>query len=137
MRLVPRVVHARDHLGDAVLLTRQLADDDVVLVVARDRDEDVRRAPEPGLLEDEDLGRVAEDGAVLELLLEPLVARLLLLDDGELVTEREERARDAHADLPPAGDDHEHQSRPAERTLSLSAPMAVFVGETTSNPRPE
>ena len=38
VRLVARVVHARDHLLDAVLLARDLADHDVVLVVAGDRE---------------------------------------------------------------------------------------------------
>ena len=71
MRLVSRIVDTCDHLRDLVFLPRQLADDDVVLVVAGDRDDDVRRAPEPGLLQNEDLRRVAVDRAVLELLLEP------------------------------------------------------------------
>ena len=44
VRLVARIVDAGDHLLDAVALARELADDDVVLVVARDRDDDVGRA---------------------------------------------------------------------------------------------
>ncbi len=38
MRLVPRVVHSRDHFLDAVLLSGDLANDDVVLVVAFPQD---------------------------------------------------------------------------------------------------
>ena len=137
MRLVARVVHARDHLRNAVLLPRKLADDDVVLVVAGEGDDDVRRPAEAGLLEDEDLGRVAVDRAVLELLLEPLLARLLLLDEHELVAERKQRPGDAHPDLPSTHDDDEHQLAPADSTLWVSSAIAVFVGETTSKPRPE
>ena len=43
VRLVARVVDARDHLRHAVLLLRELADDDVVLVVAGDREHEVGR----------------------------------------------------------------------------------------------
>ena len=60
VRLVARVVDARDHLRDAVLLPGDLADDHVVLVVAGDRDDEVRRARDAGPLEHEDLGRVAD-----------------------------------------------------------------------------
>ena len=89
------------------------------------------------LLEHEDLRPVAVDRAVLELLLEPLVAPSFLLDEDELVPKGEKRSRDADADLASADDDHEHQLPPAERTLSLSSAMAVLVGETTLKPRPE
>ena len=74
MGLVARIVHARDHLGDAVLLARELANDQVVLVVPRQRSDDIGRAGDPGPLEHVDLGRVAEQDVVLELLLEPLEA---------------------------------------------------------------
>ena len=57
-------------LRDAVLLARELADDDVVLVVAGRRDEQVGRALDAGALEHEELGRVAADHLVLELGLE-------------------------------------------------------------------
>jgi hypothetical protein len=137
VRLVAGIVDARDHFRDIKFLPGELADDDVVLVVAGDRDDDVRRPAEAGPLEDEDLGRVAVDRAVLELLLEALVARLLLLDEDELVAEREQRPGDADPDLPSSHDDDEHQLPPAESTLWLSSAIAVFVGETTSKPRPE
>ena len=81
VRLVARVVYARDHLCDAVALASHLADDHVVLVVPGHGDDEVRRPRDPGPLEDEDLGRVADDRRVLELLLEPREAVAPLLDD--------------------------------------------------------
>ena len=44
VRLVARIVDARDHVVDAVALAGELADDDVVLVVAGRRDERGRAA---------------------------------------------------------------------------------------------
>src|SRR6266511_4982249 len=70
MGLVARVVHARDHLWDLVLLLGDLADDEVVLVVAGDREHEVRRPLDAGPLEDEELRRVSALHDVLELLLE-------------------------------------------------------------------
>ena len=105
VRLVARIVDARDHLLDAVLLARELADDQVVLVVAGQRRHDVRRPRDPGALEHEDLGRVAEQRLVLELLLEPLEAVAPLLDQRHLVLavlERASRARFAPTLPPPA-----------------------------------
>jgi hypothetical protein len=137
VRLVPRVVDSCDHLLDAVLLLGELPDDDVVLVVARDGDDDVGRSGDAGALEDEELRAVAVDRAVLELLLQPLEAGAVLLDERDLVVEREERAGDADPDLAPADDDDEHQTRSPPSADSLRASMAVPVGETTSKPRPE
>ena len=70
VRLVARVVDARDHLRDAVALAGELADDDVVLVVAGRGDEQVGRPLDAGALEHEQLGRVAAEHLVLELDLE-------------------------------------------------------------------
>src|SRR5215211_40460 len=61
---VPRVVAAGDDLLDAVLLARDLADEDVVLVVAGDRDDHVGTL-DPGSLEHPQLGPVAVLGRVL------------------------------------------------------------------------
>ena len=72
VRLVPRVVDARDHLLDVVALARDLADDEVVLVVAGDREQEVGRPRDAGALERVDLRRVAEQAPVPELRLEPL-----------------------------------------------------------------
>ena len=67
-----------------------------------------------------------------------LVARLLLLDEHELVVEREQRPGDAHPDLPSTHDDDEHQlAASRSSTLWVSSSIAVFVGETTSKPRSE
>ena len=79
VRLVARVVDARDHLRDAVLLLRDLADDDVVLVVAGDRHHQVGPL-HPGPLQHEQLGRIARTHDVLELLLEQPVAVAIALD---------------------------------------------------------
>ena len=68
--LVPRVVDAGDRLRDAVALLGDLGDDQVVLVVARHRQHELRRPRDPGALENGDLGRVAEHRGVAELGLE-------------------------------------------------------------------
>src|SRR3954468_4772878 len=57
--LVARVVHARDQLRDAVLLLRELADHEVVLVVAGDREDEIGGPLDPRGLEDVELGRIA------------------------------------------------------------------------------
>ncbi len=59
--LVARVVHARDRLAHAVALLRDLRDDEVVLVVARHREQELGRTCDSGALEHCDLGRVAAD----------------------------------------------------------------------------
>ena len=139
MRLVARIVDARDHLRHAVLLLRELADHHVVLVVAGEREHDVRRPRDAGALEHEELGRVAALHLMLELLLEPLEAIAALLDQRHLVAEADERPRDVGADLAAAGDDHVHQAGTCgtaqARTASPSMSIAVFVGQTVRRPR--
>ena len=71
--VVARVVDARDHALDAVALARDLAHDDVVLVVAGHRHDELG-ALDAAALEHHELGRVAVLGDVLELLLEQAVA---------------------------------------------------------------
>ena len=120
-------------------LARELIEDDheVVLVVPGDRDHDLGRTCDPGTLEHEHLGRVAQLDLVLELLLEPLVAIGALLDERYLVAAPEQGPRDVGADLPTPRDDREHQLRTrAARTRSVRVSYAVFVGQTTSTPRP-
>ena len=70
---VAGVVHPRHDPFATVLLTRDLADEDVVLVVAGDRDDEVG-ALDPGPLEDPHLGRVAVLHRVLEFLLDDLIS---------------------------------------------------------------
>ena len=70
---VARVVDAGDDPVDEVLLARDLADEQVVLVVAGDRDEQVG-ALDAGALEHPQLGAVAVLGDVLELGLDGQVA---------------------------------------------------------------
>ena len=108
VRLVPGIVHARDHLVRAVALARHLADDHVVLVVAGDCDDEVRRACDARPLEDEELGRIADDRRVLEVLLELNEAVPVLLDDRHLVPHASKRAREVRADLATARDEDEH-----------------------------
>ena len=70
---VPRVVDAGDDPLAEVLLLRELADEEVVLVVAGDGDRQVG-AVDARALEDPELGRVAVLDGVLELLLDGEVA---------------------------------------------------------------
>ena len=143
MRLVARVVDARDHLLDAVALARHLADDHVVLVVSGDGDDEVGRARDACALEDEELGRVTDDRGVLELLLEVVEPVAPLLDDRHLVPDAAQRARDVRADLAAAGDEDEHQEAAAgarsglteqDLTASVSTSIAVDVGQTVRRP---
>ena len=107
MLLVSRVVDARDHLRHAVLLLRDLADDDVVLVVAGDGDHQVG-ALDAGPLEHEQLGRVARPHDVLEALLEQRVALAVALDQRHLVAHVHERGREVAAHLAAPDDQDVH-----------------------------
>ena len=100
--------YKRDHLRNAVLLLRDLRDDQVVLVVACESEHEVRRALDPGLLEHEQLGGVPVHRLVLELGLEPLVAVAVLLDDRCLMAVPQERAHDVRARLAAACDQDVH-----------------------------
>ncbi len=122
---------------DAVLLARELADDDVVLVVAGRRDQQVGRALDAGALEDEQLGRVAAEHLVLELGLELVEAIRLLLDQRHLVA-AQQRTGEVRADLASACDQDVHQAGAwvsAARTASTSVSIAAEVGQTMLRPR--
>ena len=123
MLLVPGIVHARDHLRHLVALFRDLPDDEVVLVVAGDGEDEVRRPRDARPLEHEELSGIAEQRARPELFLERLEPRTALLDERHLVAHVEERARDVGADLAAAGDDHVHRRLLATR--HRSAPRAA------------
>jgi hypothetical protein len=136
--LVARVVDARHDLGDAVGVACQLADDQVVLVVAGEREHEVGRPRDPGRLQHVHLGRVAEQDLVLELVLEAVEARLALLDQRHLVLQPKQRACHVGSDLAAARDDHVHQTasaRAREVTAFVSAAIAVCVGQTVYIPR--
>ena len=137
VRLVARVVDARDHVADAVALARELADDDVVLVVAGRGDEQVGRALDAGALEHEELGRVAADHLVLELGLELVEPVRPLLDQRHLVAGAQQRAREVRADLAAACDQDVHQTgaSSALRTALTSVSIAADVGQTIRIPR--
>ncbi len=139
--LVARVVDARDRLAHAVGLLRDLGDHEVVLVVARHREQELGRPRDPGALEDGDLGRVAADHGRAELLLESREAIRSLLDQRHLVAEVEQRARHVRAHLAAARDDDVHQAGVAlgvaARTVSRSPAIAVCVGQTMLIPRSE
>ena len=105
---VARVVAARDDPRDAVLLARDLADQDVVLVVAGDGDHEVG-ALDPGALQHPQLGAVAVLDAVLELLLDDRVAVLVGLDDRHLVPLLDQLPREVPADLAGADDQDVHR----------------------------
>ncbi len=137
VHLVARIVDAGDHLRDAVLLAGELADDDVVLVVARDRDDDAGRPLDACALEDEQLRRVAVDDDVLELVLEPLEPVAALLDQGDLVPEAQQAPRQVRPDLPAARDQDVHQARwgtAQARAASASASIAIEVGQKVRRP---
>ena len=111
MRLVAWVVHARDHLLGAVALTRHLADDHVVLVVAGHGDQEIRRPPDPRPFEDEDLRCVTDDRRVLELVLKLNEALATLLDDRHLVAHAPKCSGEVRADLSASRDQDEHLGR--------------------------
>ena len=132
--VVARVVDARDDPLDAVALARDLADDDVVLVVARDRDDQLG-ALDAAALEHHQLGRVAVLRDVLELLLEQPVAVGALLDDRDLVPHLQQLVREVAPDLAAAGDEDVHQiAAECERTVSESTSIAPLVGHTVRMP---
>src|SRR5262249_35676947 len=105
------VVDARDDPRAEVLLLGDLADEEVVLVVAGDRDGEVG-AVDARALEDPQLGRVAVLDRVLELLLDSQVARAIALDDRDLVVLGDQLACQVPADLAGAGDDDVHAATP-------------------------
>jgi hypothetical protein len=104
---VPRVVDAGDDPLAEVLLLGHLADEEVVLVVAGDRDGQVG-ALDPGALENPQLGGVAVLDGVLELLLDREVPHAAVLDQRDLVALGDELAGQVPTDLAPAGDDDVH-----------------------------
>ena len=104
---VARVVAARDHALDAVLLARHLGDEDVVLVVAGHGDHQVG-ALDAGALQHPQLGAVAVLDAVLELLLDDRVAARVGLDHGHLVALGDQLASEVPADLAGSHDQHVH-----------------------------
>src|SRR5262249_18827502 len=127
--LVARVVDARDRLADAVALLRDLGDDEIVLVVARDGEHELRGGADPGPPGDGDLRPVPTDAHRPELLLEPREAVRPLLDQRDLVSEVEQGPRHVRAHLPPTRDHDVHQavftSGTAACTVSSRAEMAV------------
>src|SRR5919198_1299150 len=80
---VSRVVDARDDPRAEVFLLGDLADEEVVLVIAGHRDGQVG-AVDARALEHPQLGRVAVLDGVLELLLDGQIARALALDHRHL-----------------------------------------------------
>jgi hypothetical protein len=107
---VARVVAARDHPLDPVLLARDLADQDVVLVVAGHGDHEVG-ALDAASLEHPQLGPVAVLRGVLELLLDRREPALVGLDHGQLVALVDQLTGEVPADLAGPYDDHVHVTR--------------------------
>ena len=139
MLLVARIVDARDHLRHAVALACDLADDQVVLVVARDAEDELGWTADPRELEHVQLGCVAEQHLVLELLLELLETVGALFDQRHLVPHGEHGARNVRTDLAAARDDGVHQavapSFDSFFTAAVSAEIAVCVGQIVRMPR--
>ena len=101
MLLVPRVVDAGHDLRHAVLLAGELADDDVVLVVAVAATRMSGGLVIPACSRTKSSVAVARLHPVLELLLEALEAVAALLDERHLVAHADEAAHEVRADLPP------------------------------------
>ena len=147
---VARVVDAGDDPVDRVLLARHLADQHVVLVVAGDRDHHVGTL-DSGSLEHPQLGGVAVDDVVLELLLDRQVAASVRLDHRHLMVLFEKLAGQVPTDLPRSDDDDVHAlsvsyaasagpfaEAPARPVLSRTAPssmsIATLVGQIVFSP---
>ena len=135
---VARVVDARDRVLDEVLLLRDLGDQHVVLVVARDGDDHVG-AHDAGALQHPQLGCVAVLDRVLELLLDRQVAVAVGLDQRDLVALADQLAGEVPAHLAGAGDDDVHQpassgDRRSPITASVSMSIATWVGQTVCRP---
>src|SRR4051812_4366206 len=126
---VARVVDAGDDALAEVLLARDLADQQVVLVVAGDGDDQVG-ALDPGALEDPQLGGVAVLDRVLELLLDRQVATTVVLDQRDLVALADQLAGEVPADLAASGDDDVHQTS----KTSLNSAIAACVGQIVWRP---
>ena len=132
--VVAGVVDARDHALDAVALARDLADDDVVLVVPR-HGHDELGALDAAALQHGKLGRVAVLRDVLELLLQQPVAGGRLLDHGHLVPHLDQLVREVATDLAAARDEDVHQiAAVCESTVSESTSIAPEVGHTVRMP---
>ena len=95
---IARVVDAGDDPLDAVLLLGDLADQDVVLVVAGHGDHQVGSL-DPGSLEHPQLGRVAVLDGVLELLLDDPVAAVVGLDQRHLAVLGDQLSGEVPSDL--------------------------------------
>ena len=104
---VADVVAARDDLVAAVLLARDLGDDDVVLVVSGDGDDHVG-ALDTCALEHPEFGAVAEVHDVFELRLKDRVATSVVLDQRDLVALGHQLTREVQSDFSATGDDHVH-----------------------------
>ena len=126
VRLVARIVDARDHVAHAVAFARELADDDVVLVVAGRGDEQIRRPLDAGALEHEQLRRITSDHLVLELGLQLVEPVRPLLDERHLVSSTQQRTSEVRADLAATCDQHVHQTgaSSALRTALTSVSIA-------------
>src|SRR4051812_4154051 len=107
---VPRVVDPGDDAVDEVLLLGDLADEQVVLVVAGHRDHQVG-ALDARALQDPQLRAVAVLHRVLELLLDDEVPPAVGLDERDLLALLDELAGEVPADLAASDDQDVHQRR--------------------------
>ena len=126
--VVARVVHAGDDPFAKILLLRDLTDEHVVLVIARDGDHEVSPL-DAGPLEHPQLSRVAILDGVLELLLEQEVALPAALDQSHLMTLRDQLAPEVSADLAGADDDHIHDYACCSPTACSNIAIACSAGE--------
>jgi hypothetical protein len=101
------IIDARDYPAHGVLLLRHLADDDVVLVVAGDRDHQIGALDSRPLQHPELCGVTVLDD-VLEFLLDNLVATMVGLEQGHLLVVGQQLAREVPTHLAGSDDDHVH-----------------------------
>ena len=116
-----------------VLLLGHLADEDVVLVVAGDRDHEVG-ALDAGALEHPQLGRIAVLDGVLELFLDGQVASARGLDQRDLVVLADQLAGQVAPDLAGAGDDRVHAYSSTGASARSNISIACLVGEIVCRP---
>src|SRR5204863_2413981 len=131
---VAGVVAAGDDALAEVLLLGDLADEDVVLVIARDGHDEVR-ALDPGPLVHPRLRAVAVLDGVLELLLDAQVGAAVLLDERDLLPVADELAGEVEPDLAAADDDHVHQADAAISVIaSWNIAMPSFTAQIVFSP---
>src|SRR5204862_5379006 len=130
---VAGVVAAGDDPIAEVLLLGDLADEDVVLVVAGDGHDEMR-ALDARPLEHPQLGAVAVLHGMLELLLDAQVGGAVGLDERDLLPVADQLAREVQPDLAAADDDDVHQDAAISAMASWNIAMPSFTAQIVCRP---